>query len=47
MVDSLKASGYTQEQAMQISKEAVKKRGEYGLLGGEPVPKISGRINQN
>ena len=46
MVDSLKAAGYSQQQAMQIANKAIKQRIQYGLLGGEPVPRIPGKINQ-
>jgi hypothetical protein len=46
MVDSLKAAGYSQQEAMQIAREAIKQRIKYGLLGGEPVPRIPNRINQ-
>lgn len=31
MVDSLKAAGYSQGQAMQIANEAIKQRIQYGL----------------
>lgn len=46
MYDSLKAAGYTGEQAMEITNEAIKQRVKFGLLGGEAVPNIPSRINQ-
>ncbi|WP_158301673.1 RHS repeat-associated core domain-containing protein [Paenibacillus mesophilus] len=47
MVDSLKAAGYPQEEAMQITAKAIEQRVEHGLLGGMPVPRIPSKINQS
>lgn len=44
--DSMQNSGFTRQEALDITRQSIKQRLEYGLLGGEPVPRIPGRINQ-
>ncbi len=44
--DSMKEIGFTKQEALDITRNSIKQRVEYGLLGGEPVPRIPGRINQ-
>jgi len=44
--DSLKSAGFTEKEALNITQQATRQRVQYGLLGGEPVPRIPGRINQ-
>ena len=46
MLKALKESGLSKTQAMQVIKESVNERIEYGLLGGMEVPRLPGRINQ-
>jgi RHS repeat-associated protein len=46
MVDALVRAGYTKEQSMTLARDAIRDRLNYGLLGGEPVPRMPGRINQ-
>lgn len=46
LLDSLRNAGYSTEEALDLTRQAIKQRVEYGLYGGEPVPRIPGRINQ-
>lgn len=46
MLKAVKKSGLNHSQAMQIMKEAIKQRVDYGLLGGMEVPRLPGKINQ-
>ena len=46
MLKALKESGMSDSQAMQVIREGIKQRVDYGALGGELVPRIPGRINQ-
>lgn len=46
LLDSLRNAGYSTEEALDLTRQAIKQRVEYGLYGGESVPRIPGRINQ-
>lgn len=46
MYKALKESGLSESQAKEVIQQAIKQRIEYGLLGGDLVPRIPGRINQ-
>lgn len=46
MLDALRAAGYTTEQAKELVQRSMQQRLDYGLLGGQQVPRIPGRINQ-
>ena len=43
---SLEAAGYSPSQAQKLTREAVRNRLNYGLLGGEPVPRVPAPIRQ-
>ena len=45
-LDALQRAGYTREQSLILTGEAIRDRVNYGLLGGERVPRMPGRINQ-
>ncbi|MDP4147487.1 MAG: type IV secretion protein Rhs [Bacillota bacterium] len=46
LFDSLQGAGFTRNEALDITRQAMIQRVQYGLLGGEPVPRIPGKINQ-
>lgn len=43
---ALQKSGFTRDIALEITKESMKQRIKYGLLGGELVPRIPKKIYQ-
>jgi hypothetical protein len=43
---SLRAAGLPEEEVRAAVRAATRQRVEYGLLGGDPVPRLPGRINQ-
>jgi hypothetical protein len=43
---SLRDAGLAEHQVFIAVRAAVRQRIEYGLLGGQPVPRLPGRINQ-
>ena len=45
-LDALHAVGYTGDQAKALVAAAIKDRVNHGLLGGQPIPRLSDRINQ-
>ncbi|MFD0588387.1 type IV secretion protein Rhs [Paenibacillus sp. GCM10027627] len=47
LVTSLKAAGKSKDEAMVLARAASKQRIKYGLLGGQEVPRIPGRVNQS
>ena len=44
--DALKKAGLTDDEAKQEMQKAISQRVKYGLLGGNPVPRIPSRIYQ-
>lgn len=46
VLDSLKKIGYSKQEALEITRQSIKQRVEYGLLGGDLVPRIPGKIYQ-
>jgi RHS repeat-associated protein len=46
LADSLRAAGKNEAEVQQAVRAAIQQRVDYGLLGGMPVPRIPGRINQ-
>lgn len=46
VAEALRRAGYTQEQSMALAQAAIQDRVKYGLLGGELIPRLPGRINQ-
>ena len=46
VLDSLKKIGYSKQEALEITRQSIKQRVEYGLSGGDLVPRIPGKIYQ-
>jgi hypothetical protein len=46
MLDALRSAGYTSVQAKTLVREAIRDRVNYGLFGGEEVPRIPRRMYQ-
>lgn len=46
VLDSLKKIGYSKQEALEITRQSIRQRVEYGLSGGDLVPRIPGRIYQ-
>jgi len=42
----LRDAGFNKSQAKELTGQAIKDRVQYGELGGQPVPRLPGRINQ-
>ena len=46
VLDSLKKIGYSKQEALEITRQSIRQRVEYGLSGGDLVPRIPVRIYQ-
>jgi RHS repeat-associated protein len=46
VVNALRRAGYTEQQSMDLARKAIQDRVKNDVLGGEPIPRLSGRINQ-
>jgi RHS repeat-associated protein len=46
LANSLRAAGLSEAEVQQAVQAAIQQRVQYGLLGGMPVPRLPGRINQ-
>ena len=46
VLTSMRAAGFTREQAMHVTRQAIRDQVQHGLLGVDDVPRLPGRINQ-